>query len=48
LDEKGWVVVIDFLNVQGKVRFSKALMPNGNPETQGQVLVSQGLNQAPV
>ena len=36
------------LDVNGNVRFSGALMPNGNPGTAGQVLVSQGPGNAPV
>ncbi|KAF5042881.1 hypothetical protein DSECCO2_508060 [anaerobic digester metagenome] len=36
------------LDVPGNVKFSGALMPNNNPGTTGQVLVSQGANTAPV
>ncbi len=36
------------LDVNGAIRFTSALMPNGNAGTSGQVLVSQGAGAAPV
>lgn len=36
------------LDITGNVRFSQALMPNNNPGSAGQVLVSQGGNIAPI
>lgn len=36
------------LDVVGNVKFSGALMPNNNPGTSGQVLVSQGPNTPPI
>jgi len=36
------------LDVVGNVQFSQALMPNGQPGTSGQVLISQGANTAPI
>jgi hypothetical protein len=36
------------LDVIGNLQFSQALMPNGQPGTSGQVLISQGANTAPI
>lgn len=36
------------LHVNGNLRFDGALMPNGNPGTTGQVLISQGAGVAPI
>ncbi|MEY3442605.1 MAG: hypothetical protein RLZZ519_886 [Bacteroidota bacterium] len=36
------------LHVNGNLRFDGALMPNGNPGTSGQVLISQGAGVAPI
>jgi hypothetical protein len=36
------------LHVNGNLRFDGALMPNGNPGTAGQVLISQGAGVAPI
>ena len=36
------------LDVVGNLQFSQALMPNGQPGTSGQVLISQGANTAPI
>ncbi len=36
------------LHVNGNLRFDGALMPNGNPGSSGQVLISQGAGVAPI
>ena len=36
------------LHVNGNLRFDGALMPNGNPGSTGQVLISQGAGVAPI